>query len=92
MLGPSETAPLAAIWDRQLERHGVPEHLFDALLDRAVDARLAALKRGEDAPQFSVELILQVYEQYKSENRRTDADYQEWLRQFDQMEAVPTWK
>jgi hypothetical protein len=82
MLTPQETAPIAAVWDRQLERHDVPEQLFDVLLDRAVDARLSALARGDAIPAFSVELILQVFAKYRTEHvESSESRYEQYLRE-----------
>ena len=67
MLGPNEVKHLAAVWDEQLERKGVPEELFDDLINRAVDHRLGFLRRGEQAPTISIELILAMYLDYRSE-------------------------
>jgi hypothetical protein len=67
MLPPDEVVHLAAVWDEQLIRKGVPESLFDELVNRTVDHRLAFMRRGEQAPAISIELILAVFETYREE-------------------------
>lgn len=67
ILGPAETKPVAEIWDEQLERKKVPTALFGELLNRAIDHRLWSLSRGERAPEFSIELILAMYDRYRAD-------------------------
>lgn len=67
MLSPKEVIPLAAVWDEQLERKGIPEILFDELANKAVDHRLNFIRRGEQAPTISIELILAMFLEYNFE-------------------------
>jgi len=67
MLSPKEVIPLAAVWDEQLERKNVPEILFDELANKAVDHRLNFIRRGEQAPTISIELILAMFLEYEAE-------------------------
>jgi predicted Zn-dependent peptidase len=70
MLSPKEVIPLAAVWDEQLERKNVPEILFDELANKAVDHRLTFIRRGEQAPTISIELILAMFLEYEAEVTR----------------------
>lgn len=70
MLSPKEVIPLAAVWDEQLERKNVPESLFDELANKAVDHRLSFIRRGEQAPTISIELILAMFLEYEAEVSR----------------------
>ena len=70
MLSPKEVIPLAAVWDEQLERKNVPEILFDELANKAVDHRLNFIRRGEQAPTISIELILAMFLEYEAEVTR----------------------
>lgn len=67
MLGPNDVIHLAAVWDEQLVRKGVPETIFDELINRAVDHRLGFIQRGEQAPTISIELVLAMYLNYRQE-------------------------
>lgn len=55
---PAEDAELAAnIWIDVLDRHSVPAEAYERLYFRASEARTAAMRRGEEAPDFNAELM-----------------------------------
>lgn len=69
LLGPTETAPLASVWAHELDRHHVPPELYDEMLSRAIDHRLWFLRKSEDPPALTVELIIMMYERYWQEQQ-----------------------
>lgn len=59
--------PIAAEWRYQLDRHGVPHQYYQDILDRAIDRRIMHLAKGENVPMLSVELLLAMFRELKTE-------------------------
>jgi hypothetical protein len=69
LLPPMETEPIALIWAEQFERFGVEPAAYNEIVNRAIDHRLWFLRKGEKPPELTIELLVMVYQQYRSEQR-----------------------
>lgn len=58
MLGPKDTAPIAAAWTEQLDRYGIGPDSYQQIFEKALDTRLNRIRAGERAPEFTVELLI----------------------------------
>ncbi len=72
LLGPKETEPIAMIWAEQFERFGVEPAAYNEIVNRAIDHRLWFLRKGEKPPELTIELLVMVYQQYRSEQRNIE--------------------
>lgn len=66
-LQPAKDAKLMAMaWKKQLDRRGVDYHLYDKLVDMAVDHRTRQISTGVEPVPLTVELILSCFDVYRS--------------------------
>lgn len=67
LLTPAESALAEKIWLEQLDRHGVPMQHYTEILNRAVDRRIMSLAKNEHVPSLSVELLLAMFRELKTD-------------------------
>lgn len=61
-LTPEDGETTANVWIEQLDKHGVPAGVYERLYWKCTDARAAAIRKGEDPPDFSAELMASMWD------------------------------
>lgn len=69
MIAPQDTEPVSRVWAEQLDARQIIPELYDELLNRAITHRTEFLKRGENPPALTVELLIAMFDKYRSEKR-----------------------